>query len=59
MPKYKVSLTERITQDWMVEIEAETEAEAEALALMHCDTLGTSTAYGTDSVEVDWVEEIS
>lgn len=56
MGRYRVSLTERLFRDWVVEVDADSEEEAEKIAQEQYESLGTDDGLGVISVDVDWTE---
>lgn len=60
MKTYRVSLTEKINRDWVVEVEAATAEEAEEIASERFADIGTMEDSGgsTSEILVDWSEEI-
>ena len=58
MGRYRVSLTERLFRDWVVEVDADSEEEAEKIAQEQYESLGTDDGLGVIDVDVDWTEEL-
>lgn len=56
--KYRVSLTERVTTDWVVEVEANSEEEARQVALDTYYTDGVMERQRDGEIDIDWADVV-
>lgn len=58
MTKYQVSLTERFSVDWLVDVEADTEEQARDIARECYREVGSKERERDGEIDIDWVDEV-
>ena len=58
MKKYRVSITERVSSDWMFEDEASSEEEARLIASECYTEKGIKERERDGEFSIDWVDEV-